>query len=88
MSYAYEELKPTLFTESGFERFIGIRDNFTSLLKRAGAVRMQEAISVATGDMWQMMACVDRMVEMGELVELTQSHAAGQHRVFVAGPKL
>lgn len=36
-----------------------------------------------TGDSWEMMARVDRLVELGEIREITGSNVAGQDRVFV-----
>ena len=62
--------------------FLSIRDRVNSLLKQAGAVRMQEAISGETGSSWQMLACVDRLVELGEIREIT-GDVAGQYRVFI-----
>ena len=82
--YNYNEIKPVLFTEDGQVMFLKIRDRINRLLKEAGAVRMQEAISGCTGSSWDMLACVDRMVELGELRELTGEKCAGQYRVFVA----
>ncbi len=85
--YVYEEQRANLFDDHGQRKFLQIRDKVKGLLKRAGAVRMQEAIGGFTGDSWQMLACVDRMVELGELVEVTDpTHRAGQHRIFVRGP--
>lgn len=83
--YKYEELKPQLFTEEGQVKFLGIRDNVNKLLNTAGAVRLQEAIRGASGDSWLMLACVDRLVELGEIKEVTENlNVAGQHRVFVS----
>jgi hypothetical protein len=31
-----------------------------------------------------MMACVDRLVELGEIREITPRHTAGQDRIFVS----
>ena len=42
-------------------------------------------MSVASGDTWMMLACVDRMIELGELNEVTKGqNVAGQHRIFTA----
>lgn len=82
--YNYPEIKPRLFTEDGQVQFLKIRDNVNSLIKQAGAVRMQEAWRNTTGDTWDMMACMDRLVELGELRELTGNDVCGQHRVFVS----
>ncbi len=85
--YEYSKLKEKVFTERGQEMFLEIRDNTKSLLKSSGAVRMQEAIKGTSGDSWLMLACVDRMVELEELKELTSDDVIGQNRVFVRGEK-
>lgn len=87
MGYQYEVEKENLFTDEGQRLFIHIRDNVKRLLTEAGAVKMQHAIANNSGSSWQMLACVDRMVELGELQELT-SNVCGQDRVFVAKYKL
>lgn len=83
MSYDYKTEKPLLFTEEGVTIFIGIRDNVNRLIKEAGAIRAQEAMLKVSGSIWTMMAALDRMVELGELKELTTPDAMGQYRVFV-----
>lgn len=85
MPYNYEEQKSAIFTEDGQRMFLKIRDHAQDLLKKAGAARMQELMSGAgSGDSWDMLACVDRLVELGELREVPQGRVAGQHRVFVS----
>lgn len=81
MSYQYETEKPKLFTEEGQVGFLKTRDKVNELLKVAGAVRLQEAMS--TGDSWEQLARFDRLVELGEIREITDDDVAGQHRVFV-----
>jgi hypothetical protein len=84
MSYLYQTERPFIFTEEGQVMFLNIRDRVQHLLKQAGAVRLQELISGCTGGSWSMLACVDRLVELGELHELTiPNSVAAQHRVFV-----
>lgn len=80
--YVYEEQKSVIFTEQGQRMFLEIRDRANALLKNAGAFRMLEVF--CCGDSWDMMACVDRLVELGEIVELTQTNVAGQYRAFVS----
>lgn len=82
MSYDYRKEREWLFTDHGQRMFLEIRDRVNRLLKEAGAVRMQEAVSGVSGDSWRQLACVDRMVELGELKEVPQEHCAGQHRIF------
>ena len=80
--YQYQAQRNELFTEQGQEVFLKIRDNVNALLEKSGAVRMDKAINVATGDTWLMLACVDRMVELGALREITGKNVAGQYRIF------
>lgn len=84
MSYQYKKEKPELFTDDGQRLFLQIRDHAQHLIKTAGAFQMEKAISAGrSGSSWTMMACVDRLVELGEIVELTPpGTCAGQHRTF------
>ena len=82
--YNYQAEKSKIFTEDGQETFLKIRDKVQHLLKQSGAVMMQNAISGVTGDSWLHLACVDRLVELKEIIEITKENVAGQHRVFVA----
>lgn len=81
--YNYQTEKQKIFTEAGQETFLKIRDNVQRLIKQSGAVMMQNAINSVTGDIWMMLACVDRLVELKEIREITGNNVAGQHRVFV-----
>jgi hypothetical protein len=86
--YEYAKERARLFTDEGLSMYCAIRDNVRRLLGVAGAVSMSAAMRDQTGDSWMMLACVDRMVEVGELVEVTRpSQVRGQDRVFVVGPK-
>jgi len=81
--YNYQTERQSLFTEEGQIMFLRIRDKTQQLLKTSGAARAQEMM-VGTGDSWKMLACLDRMVELREIREITASGVAGQHRVFVS----
>ena len=84
MRYAYKQLKPGIFTEDGQVMFLKIRDNVKALLKESGAVAMGRTSKGVTGDSWSMMACVDRLVELGEIKEVPRSdYCPGQYRIFV-----
>jgi hypothetical protein len=82
--YNYQTEKPKIFTEDGQVMFLKIRDKIQQLLKQSGAVMVQNVLRGITGDSWMMMACVDRLVELGEIKEITKENVAEQHRVFVA----
>lgn len=82
--YNYHEEKPNLMTASGMDMLLKIRDNAKQLLKSAGCFRAQEAWSGVTGSSWTMLACLDFLVERGEIREVPQNSAAGQHRIFTS----
>lgn len=81
--YNYQEERHKIFTEEGSVKFNKVRDNVKELLRRSGAVSMFHATRVISGDGWEMMAHVDRLVELGEIREITGREVAGQDRVFV-----
>ena len=81
--YNYETEKPFLFTDEGQRMFLKIRDRAFALIKTAGVARMDRIMDAGvSGSSWSMLACVDRMVELGELREIPQDRVPGQHRVF------
>lgn len=83
MSYNYQTERPYIFTEDGQVMFLKIRDQANRLIKEAGAASMGQIVNNCTGSSWSMLACVDRLVELGELRELPNPHShAGQHRMF------
>lgn len=86
--YDYNHEKAALLTDKGQRQFLKVRDHVQHLLAEAGAFMMQNAWKPICADSWFMLACVDRLVELGEIRELPYN-AAGQHRVFIdAGSRL
>lgn len=80
--YNYEDKKESLFTDEGQRVFLKVRDTVNKHLQQSGAVRLQEAISTTSGDSWRRIACLDRMVELGEVREVTSLNTASQYRIF------
>ncbi len=78
--YNYYEQRPKIFTEEGQIDFLKTRDKVRELLKVAGAFSITHVM--VSGDGWLAMAYVDRLVELGEIKELTPKDVMGQHRVF------
>ena len=86
MSYEYQAQKVELFTDEGQRMFLKVRDKAKHLLKEAGAFRQQEVLrDCGGGDSFTMIACVDRLVELGEIVEL-ERNCWTQYKVY-AEPK-
>lgn len=82
--YNYEEQREWLFTDEGQRDFLKVRDRAKKLLAEAGAFTMFGACKRMTGDNWHHLACVDRLVELGEIREITAGmDMATQNRVFV-----
>lgn len=70
MSYNYQTERQFLFTEEGSVMFMKVRDAVQELLRKAGAFRFTH-VSISGGyDSFQLIACVDRLVELKELEEL------------------
>ena len=82
--YNYEAEKHKIFTEDGQVMFLKIRDKAVILLKSAGAFRTERVLSGVCGEGWEMLACLDRLVEIGELRKVKQEgRVAGQHEIYV-----
>lgn len=84
--YEYAAERGRLFTEEGQVMFLNFRDTAKAMIAHAGAARLTEIMMRAKGggESWMWLACADRMIELGELREITGPNVAGQHRVFVA----
>lgn len=86
MPYSYRTERNKLFTEEGQVMFLKIRDLTRELMTCAGAARLSNMIARCGGGVsWTMLACVDRLVELGEIREVTDPEkVSGQDRVFVS----
>ena len=84
MSYRYEDYKSQIFSEEGQVMFLKIRDHIGVLLAASGAVSMQSILNTpgVTGDTWVMMACADRLVELGEIRKVSTT-IMGRNQIFV-----
>ena len=84
MAYEYAVQRPHVFTEDGQVMFLKIRDNAKALIAKSGAATCEKIIGGCTGDSWDMLACIDRLVELKEILEVPNTLSrAGQHRLFV-----
>lgn len=84
MSYDYQTQRAKVFTEDGQKLFLAIRDQAKDMLAKSGAVTSGKLMA-HSGDTWDMLACMDRLLELGELLEVPNPHSrAGQHRIFIS----
>ena len=83
MAYDYKKEKPGILTDRGQKEFLQVRDLAHKLLKEAGAFKIFNSLKGITGDTWLQMAYIDRLVELGEIREITGPDVMGQDRVFV-----
>ncbi len=80
--YSYETERPKVFLEENQKMFLGIRGKTKELISIAGAARCDKIIAGQSGDSWTMLACIDRLVEMGEIEEVNQGNCRGQDRLY------
>jgi len=83
MAYNYQEMKPKLFTEENQKLFLAIRDMTQKFLRRGGAVKLGSIMDEQLGSSWEMTACVDRLIELGEIKEVHYGDCFAQDRIFV-----
>jgi len=89
VSYSYATERSWLFTEQGSTCLVRARDNAMRLLREAGAFMAFAPLrGVQYGDTWKALAILDRMVEMGDIREVTGANVRGQDRVFVAAREI
>jgi hypothetical protein len=84
MSYSYKEQRQYVFTEEGQVKFLKIRDTASRLLGKSGAVTCERLLDAISGDSWNTLACLDRLVELGEL-KLIQRGDVSHHNIYIAG---
>lgn len=83
MSYSYEAEKPWVFTDEGQRALLQMRDWVQSTLKTAGAFQAGRAMGVvSTPDSWKACALLDRLVELGDAVEIPGQACMSQHRIY------
>ncbi len=81
MSYNYQAERPWLFTEEGATAVHKVWSGIQVLLATAGAFRFDKVDFKGVGSTWQMLAILDRLVEMGEL-EVCDRPSWSQYKVY------
>ena len=83
MGYNYETEKQWLFTDDGQRALFKAADNARELLRKSGAFMSFKALNgVGYGDTFMAMAILDRLVELGDIREVTGAGTWGQDRIF------
>jgi hypothetical protein len=81
MSYSYEREKAAIYTPEGLKMLVDLRDQIRAKCKSSGAVRF-DAISFS-GDSWTALACLDFMIERGDLKRVTEGqNRAAQYHIY------
>ena len=66
------------------DKVLKARDNVTKMIGLSGAATMSNLIEGLYGDSWLQLACIDYLVEKGEIREVKQvNEVMGQNRIFV-----
>jgi len=86
--YDYKKEKKKLFTDEGQKLFLRMRDHINKLLIISGAARVQEMMKNECAESWTMLACIDRLVELGEIREINQNtKIPTQYEIYVKNEK-
>ena len=80
--YIYTEQKEILFTDVGQRGFLKVRDNVRNLLEIAGAFEAGKAWEGISESSWFLLTCMDRLVELREIKELTPPDTCFQYKIY------
>jgi len=80
--YNYQEQKKFIFTEEGQLMFLRVRDTICKLHNLSGAFTASKAIGDVSGNSWDMMACLDRLVEIGEIKKVAEN-GYSQNAIYI-----
>jgi hypothetical protein len=78
--YNYQERRSKIFLEENQSDFLETRDQVHRLFETCKYIDMDQAIAGLYGSNWDRMAYVDRLVELGEIIEV--QGVRGSLRIF------
>ena len=84
--YDYELEKPKIFTDDGIKILLRIRDGIHKHFETSCAIYLLDAInnfSASYGGNWFHLACVDFLLEIGDIVEITREGIPTQSRILL-----
>jgi len=82
MAYDYQTERPWVFTDEGQRQLLSIRDLIRGHIKVAGCCTIEKAIMGQVGSSWGMLACVDRLKELGEIKIIPNPNGVTQHGII------
>jgi len=82
--YKYEDYRPFLFSEEGQVVFLKKRDIIKDMLNKSKYVDLEDIVRNTSGSNFETIACVDRMLELNEIVEMTDKNSVkiSNFRIF------
>ena len=84
MSYDYKTQKQFVFTDEGQKMLLKFRDQAREHIERSGAVCYAAITAGTGGGSWDILACVDRLVELGDLRRITPELSYAGDEVYVS----
>lgn len=82
--YSYKKSKSDACDPDNQLLFLAVRDKAKELTKVSGVFKIRAITTSVEGDVDTTMACVDRLVELGEVVDLTSEGTSQVNRVFAS----
>ncbi len=87
MTYDYKKLRTEIFTEQGVNLLLHIKSKANRSIRESGATTIGNLISNISicDDVHHAIACVEYLIERGDLKEITDPDIRCQDRVVVGG---
>jgi len=85
MSYDYQREKGYTLTDEGSKEVIKLKNYIDNIIDKSGVMTAEACMEGCNcGTNWQQLACIDRLVEIGELFEVNLGYEElmGQARIF------
>lgn len=86
MPYDYTKERHNVFTDEGQKMFLKIRDRTQMLIKISGACTIEKIIDGKgiLGDTFIMLACIDRLEELGEIRKIHRDGVSTQRQIYTS----
>ena len=87
--YIYEEQKAKIFNTDGVKMLLSVTSVVKGLFEHSSAVCALDILDKSmAGDIRLKFACMDYLVEIGYLHEITREDIEGQLRTFIKGKEI